>query len=96
LFAGNDTIAFGAIKALSEAGLRIPDEVALVGYDDLPLAPFATPPLTTVHSDPIGHGRQAVQMLMSQLRGEADLLAAGEERPAELVIRESCGARRKR
>jgi len=96
LFAGNDTIAFGAIKALNEAGLRIPEDVALVGYDDLPLAPFATPPLTTVHSDPIGHGRQAVQMLMSQLRGEAHLLAAGEEPPAELVIRESCGARRKR
>ena len=41
LFAGNDTIAFGAIRALREAGLRIPEDVALVGYDDIPLAAFA-------------------------------------------------------
>lgn len=91
LFAGNDTVAFGALRALSEAGLRVPQDVAVVGYDDIPLAPFASPPLTSVHTDPVGHGRQALQMLLAQLR--PDIAPAVE--PAEaprLVVRASCGA----
>lgn len=91
LFAGNDTIAFGAIRALNEAGLRIPDDVALVGYDDIPLAAFATPPLTTVSSDPIGHGQDAVRLLMAQLEHRAAGATLHEERPTRLVIRASCG-----
>jgi LacI family transcriptional regulator len=91
LFAGNDTIAFGALRALHEAGLRVPQDIALVGYDDIPLAPFASPPLTSVHSDPIGHGRLAVQMLLTQMQGGE--LATGAQLPAPtLVIRQSCGA----
>ena len=96
LFAGNDTIAFGAIRALREAGRRIPEDVALVGYDDIPLAPFASPPLTTVRSDPIGHGRQAVTMLLGQIQRDPQLLAAPDAGASELIIRESCGARRQR
>lgn len=95
LFAGNDTIAFGALRALHEAGLSVPTDIALVGYDDIPLAPFASPPLTSVHSDPIGHGRLAVQMLLAQLRGEDPAGVAPLPAPA-LVVRESCGARRAR
>lgn len=92
LFAGNDTIAFGAIKALNEAGLRIPQDVALMGYDDIPLAPFATPPLSTMRSDPVGHGRDAMRMLLAQIRGESIPEGTQVERPAELIVRESCGA----
>lgn len=92
VFIGNDTIAFGALRALREAGLRVPEDIALVAYDDIPLAPFATPPLTTVHSDPIGHGRQAVQILLAQLRG-GDPAAVAPLPAPQLVIRESCGAR---
>lgn len=94
LFAGNDTIAFGAIRALNEAGLRVPDDVALVGYDDIPLAAFATPPLTTMRSDPISHGKDAMQMLWAQLNPGAGVQVPIHERSARLVIRESCGARR--
>ena len=93
LFAGNDTIAFGAIRALREAGLRIPQDVALVGYDDIPLAAFATPPLTTMRSDPISHGRDAMQLLWAQLNPDANIPRPQHERSAQLVIRESCGAR---
>jgi len=93
LFAGNDTIAFGAIKAFNEAGLRIPQDVALVGYDDIPLAAYATPPLSTIRSDAIGHGRDAMQALLAQLRGEGGGVPKRTEREAELVIRASCGAR---
>lgn len=93
LFAGNDTIAFGAIRALGEAGLRIPQDVALVGYDDIPLAEFASPPLTTVRTDTTGLGRDAMDMLLSLLRREAPVQRMRHERPVELVIRASCGAR---
>lgn len=96
LFAGNDTIAFGALRALREAGLRVPEDLALVGYDDIPLAEFANPPLTTVRSDPIGLGRDAMEMLMALLRGEGGRLEAPHERPAELVVRVSCGANLRR
>jgi LacI family transcriptional regulator len=92
LFAGNDTIAFGALHALHEAGLRVPQDIAVVGYDDIPLAAFASPPLTTVRTDPVGQGRQAVGQLLAQLRaGEAVDIAAAE--PPTLIVRQSCGAR---
>jgi LacI family transcriptional regulator len=92
LFAGNDTIAFGALRALHEAGRRVPQDVAVVGYDDIPLAPFASPPLTSVRSDPAGHGRQAVQMLLAQLRPQAEAQPREVAEPARLIVRESCGA----
>jgi LacI family transcriptional regulator len=91
VFAGNDTIAFGALRALRDAGLRVPQDIALVGCDDIPLAPFASPPLTSVHTDPTGHGRVAVEMLRAQLRGE-DVAAVGVLEAPRLVVRESCGA----
>jgi len=92
LFAGNDTIAFGAMRALREAGLRIPADVALVGYDDIPMAEFADPPLTTVRTDPIAHGHVAMLEL-------ARLLGLGKQPvPAlpdpQLVVRASSGAPR--
>lgn len=92
LFAGNDTIAFGALRALHEAGLRVPDDVAVVGYDDIPLAPFASPPLTSVRSDPIGHGRLAVQMLVAQLQNAPMVPGAADVAETVLVVRASCGA----
>jgi len=92
LFAGNDTIAFGALRALTEAGRRVPADVALVGYDDIPLAAFASPPLTTVRTDPVGHGRRAVQMLLAQLRPKGPGVAAEAAEAPRLVVRESCGA----
>lgn len=93
LFAGNDTIAFGALRALREAGLRVPQDVALVGFDDIPLAAFADPPLTTMRTDPVGSGKAAMQSLLTQLQGQAAGSASRIEQSARLVIRESCGAR---
>lgn len=90
LFAGNDTVAFGAMKALKEAGRRIPQDVAVVGYDDIPLAEFASPPLTTLRVDPVTQGREAVDMLLAQMNGET---YARLEVPYDtcFVIRDSCG-----
>lgn len=91
LFVGNDTIAFGALRALREAGRRVPEDVAVVGYDDLPLAPFAAPPLTTIRTDPIRHGREAMEILLA-LMAEPGGVAAHREIGATLVVRASCGA----
>jgi LacI family transcriptional regulator len=91
IFAGNDTIAFGALRALHEAGLRVPHDMALVGYDDIPLAPFAAPALTSVRTDPIGHARLAVQLLRQQMGHAEAAPEAGLPAPV-LVVRESCGA----
>lgn len=92
LFAGNDIIAFGALRALSEAGLRVPHDVAVVGCGDIPLAAFASPPLTTMRSDPAGQGKQAVQALLPQMNRKTLATQMHEEHPASLVIREPRGA----
>lgn len=92
LFAGNDTIAFGALQALREAGLRVPEDIAVVGYDDIPLAAYASPPLTTVRTEPVAQGRAAMALLVAQLR-QAPLPPLPTELPVpELVVRQSCGS----
>lgn len=92
LFAGNDTIAFGALRALHEAGLRVPEDVAVVGYDDIPMAEFASPPLTTVRTDTTGLGRDAMDMLRALLRNETPVPTTVPDALMPLVVRESCGA----
>ncbi len=72
LFVSNDTVAFGAMAALREHGRRIPEDVAVVGYDDVPLAAYAAPPLTTVRSPAVAHGRLAAEMLIKLIRGDLE------------------------
>jgi DNA-binding LacI/PurR family transcriptional regulator len=88
LFAGNDTIALGAMAALHERGLAIPADVAVAGFDDLPIAAYAWPALTTVHNPGVRQGELAAELLVALLRGETP----AEPRirvPTELVIRAS-------
>jgi len=91
----NDVMAIGAMKAIHEAGLRIPEDIAVMGFDDIRLAPFVSPPLSTVRELDVEHGREAVEMLFKLINGEPL-----EERHivlhTELKIRESCGATRLR
>jgi LacI family transcriptional regulator len=91
LFAGNDTIAFGAIRALREAQLRVPEDVAIVGYDDIPIAAFASPPLTTMKSDPIGQAQTALKLLIDQFNGQVTPTETRPQVQAKLIIRSSCG-----
>ena len=91
LFAGNDTVAFGAMRALDEAGIRVPHDVAVVGFDDVPLAAYVNPPLTTLRTDPIEQGEGAVDLLMARINGEP-FERLEESYATELVIRKSCGA----
>ncbi|UVI27267.1 LacI family DNA-binding transcriptional regulator [Paenibacillus spongiae] len=72
VFAGNDLMAFGVIEALRDFGLRVPDNVAVVGYDDIQAAPYFTPPLTSVRQDKLRLGQEAAQLLMKLLNNELD------------------------
>ncbi len=88
IFAADDNSAQGAIFALQQAGKRIPEDVAVVGFDDVNFARFMMPPLTTVRTPIKEAGHKAAKQLLKLMRGEtADLLTL---LPTELIIRESC------
>ncbi len=90
IFCGDDDTAIGALAALKESGLRVPEDIALVGFDDIPVARHLNPPLTTVRAPIETAAREAVQQLVRLIRtGEAEKLIL---LPTELVIRRSCGA----
>jgi LacI family transcriptional regulator len=94
LFAANDAMAIGALGALREAGVRVPEEMAVAGFDDIPVARYVSPPLTTVHVDNAALGARAVERLVSAVTGKRGALAGARETlPATLVVRASCGAR---
>ena len=86
VFAANDAMAVGALGALREAGVRVPNDLALAGFDDIPIARYVTPHLTTVSVDIAQLGRRAFDLLMSDHEGHEVL-------PAALVVRESCGSK---
>ncbi|MFF8279821.1 LacI family DNA-binding transcriptional regulator [Streptomyces lateritius] len=91
VFAHNDLIAAGALRALREAGRAVPDDVAVVGFDDIPMARHTEPPLTTVRQPMRRMGETAARMLLAGLAGEA----APDEPvvlPTELVVRRSAPA----
>jgi LacI family transcriptional regulator len=90
LYAMNDVMAFGAMTAIREAGLRVPEDIAVVGFDDIRLAAFTTPPLTTVREPDIEHGRLAGEMLIQLIEGQP-LDTLHVELDTDLIIRESCG-----
>jgi DNA-binding LacI/PurR family transcriptional regulator len=95
VFAGNDQMALGLLRALSERGLSTPGDVSVVGFDDIPEAAYFPPPLTSVHQDFQEVGRQGLEMLLSQIESGA---RSTERRvvSSELVIRESSGPARAR
>ncbi|MFN2136722.1 MAG: LacI family DNA-binding transcriptional regulator [Candidatus Promineifilaceae bacterium] len=91
VFAGSDQMAFGAWRALREAGLQVPRDIALVGYDDLLPATSSRPRLTTIRQPVARIGREAVNVLLDVLEnGPAPARRVIFD--TELVIRESCGA----
>jgi LacI family transcriptional regulator len=94
VFVASDTMAIGAIRALSEAGVQVPDDMALMSFDGLPASERATPPLTTIRQPVSETGARAVHMLNDLLTG-AEQGPLVEIMPVDLIIRESCGARRR-
>lgn len=89
IFAASDLFAIGAIRALIESGLRVPEDVAVVGFDDIPAARYANPPLTTILQDTKQAGQLLVETLVRLIRKEK---ATSAMLPAKLLVRRSCGA----
>lgn len=93
VFVASDTMALGAMRALRDAGKRIPDEIAMVGYDDMPFSARTDPPLTSVRQ-PIQRAGFVAAETLFDLINEQDSAPRRVILPTELVIRESCGAHR--
>jgi len=87
IVAHNDNMALGAIRALRERGLRVPTDVSVVGYDDIPSAPYLDPPLTTVRQNLARVGQVAVDLLIQA--GHDPALIRQETVTPELIVRES-------
>ena len=91
VFASNDAMAVGAYQALYQRGLRVPDDVAVIGYDDIQLAQYMMPPLTTIHQPKDSLGELAVDALLHRLQdpeAEPQILVL----TPELVVRQSVGS----
>lgn len=89
--AGNDVVAFGAMTALREAGHRMPEEIAIVGFDDIPLAEHTCPPLTTVRLPAVEMGRRAAERLIRRIEGRPDPAGVADLLATELIVRASSG-----
>jgi LacI family transcriptional regulator len=89
IFAGNNFIAFGAFRALREAGLSVPDDLSLVTFDDIPSSWLMSPFLTTANQPAYEIGQRATELLIARLNGEADAAPREIVLPAELIIRRS-------
>ncbi|HXF60808.1 MAG TPA: LacI family DNA-binding transcriptional regulator [Caldilineaceae bacterium] len=89
VFVGSDVMAIGALEGLRSAGRTVPDDVAVVGYDDIALAAYCSPPLTTVRQNLPLAGRLLVERLLDVMEGRP---AAPVMLPTELIVRRSCGA----
>ncbi len=89
VFARNDYTAMGALNAIKQAGLRIPEDMALVGYDDIPLASHTSPTLTTVRQPTREQGRVAADFLLRRVEGDREQPRAEKTFQCELIVRES-------
>jgi DNA-binding LacI/PurR family transcriptional regulator len=88
VFVANDQMALGVLRAFAEAGLKVPEQLSVVGFDDVPEAAYFSPPLTTVRQDFAQVGLLALELVLEQMAG-----GSGEERHVvvepRLVVRES-------
>ena len=92
VFVASDTMALGALRALREAGLRVPADIALVSHDDLPPAVQADPPLTTVRQPISRTGQVAVEKLEQIIGNGKSKPVENTVLPVKLIVRGSCGA----
>ena len=89
IFCANDSLAFGVCAAVKEVGLRVPDDVSVVGYDDIAMASTFEPKLTTIHQPIYEMGRRSIQLMLHQTQGEASEIPEAVVMSAPLVKRES-------
>ncbi|MFN2601308.1 MAG: LacI family DNA-binding transcriptional regulator [Gemmatimonadaceae bacterium] len=92
IFAANDSMAIGALSALREAGIRVPDDMAVAGFDDITIARYLNPPLTSVHVPIAELGERAMAKLITALRDKDRHVRRQDLLGTTLVIRSSCGS----
>ena len=90
VLASNDESAIGAMSVLKEAGLRIPQDIAIIGFDDTLEAMTQVPPLTTLHGSPFRMGYQALEALVDYVEGKTPTIEDVKV-PMQLILRQSCG-----
>jgi LacI family transcriptional regulator len=91
IFAANDSMAIGALSALRQSGMAIPEEMAVAGFDDIPLARYMDPPLSSVHVPICELGAKAVELLLHGITHKNDHVRRRERVSTKLVIRRSTG-----
>ena len=94
VFAANDMMAIGCLFALRERDLVIADDIAIAGFDDIPIARYITPPLTTVRVRIADLGRSALTRLLAEMEVPGSSSATSQVLPCEVVVRASCGEQR--
>jgi LacI family transcriptional regulator len=92
VFAANDMMAIGCLAALSDAGLRVPEDIAVAGFDDIPIARYVTPALTTIRVPIAALGAAALDALAKTVEAPQEHSGQIAVMPVELVVRRSCGA----
>jgi LacI family transcriptional regulator len=92
VFSTSDTLAMGALSALHEEDIAVPEEMALVGFDDLPFAQYTIPPLTTIKQPICEKGKRAARLLINQIENKP-VQVVHENLEPELIVRKSCGAK---
>jgi len=90
IFCASDLIAIGVMQAIKRAGLRIPEDIAVMGFDNIPVASFATPPLTTIQQDTRQAGELLVNNLLQLINNQPITVSQIEPK---LIVRQSCGAK---
>ncbi|MBE7551068.1 MAG: LacI family DNA-binding transcriptional regulator [Anaerolineales bacterium] len=91
VFVASDVVAFGAMAAIRDSHLSIPEDMAIVGFDDVPMARFVAPALTTIRLSAVEQGRRGGEMLIDLIEGKK-LVEQQAFLSAELIVRQSCGA----
>ena len=89
VFVGNDHMAVGLIRAMTEAGRPVPGDVSVVGFDDVAEAGYFLPPLTTVHQDFEEVGRRCVSLLLQQIEGDQHIAGSVASVDPRLIVRAS-------
>ncbi len=89
IFAANDAMAIGALSALGEEGVAVPNEIAVAGFDDIPIARYASPPLSSVHVPIAQLGERAMELLVGAIAGLENGAGRRVVLPTTLVIRKS-------
>lgn len=91
IFAYNDTIAIGAYMAINQRGIKIPDEISIIGYDDIEMASIISPKLTTVSQPFYEMGKNAAELLLKRIKEDTKAVPQTILLPTRLIIRESAG-----